>query len=349
MAEAALSQGHELVLGVYGWPEVPPRIGAFEAQGVPVLRRSFPGGRRQDRLWRRVRPPLSQFFAHRPDVICISQGEVYTSVIRDEFLAQLYRSKLPYVVVCQLNQEAFGLPESLQGAAAQFLGRAERVVFVAEANRRLAERQLARSLPNAQVLRNPVNLAETGPLALPEDGLVKLVSVARLQVADKGQDLLLAALSDPLWQGRDWQLDFYGQGPDWAYLNRLAAFYGLTGRVEFRGQVTDIRSLWAAHHLLVLPSRNEGTPLSLVEAMLCGRPAVVSAVGGNPEWIEEGRSGWIAPAPQPEAVGAALERAWQGRESWPQFGLNAYQDALARYDPQPGHTLLKVLVEAARS
>ena len=46
-------------------------------------------------------------------------------------------------------------------------------------------------------------------------------------------------------------------------------------------------SLGVRNHLLVLPSRAEGTPIALVEAMICARPAVVTDVGGNVEWLED--------------------------------------------------------------
>ena len=61
--------------------------------------------------------------------------------------------------------------------------------------------------------------------------------------------------------------------------------------VHFRGHVNDIRAIWEQNHLLVLPSRYEGLPLALVEAMWCGRPAVVTDVGGNAELCVGKRNG----------------------------------------------------------
>ena len=85
----------------------------------------------------------------------------------------------------------------------------------------------------------------------------------------------------------------------------------------------------------------------MVEAMLCGRPAVVTDVIGNPEWIEEGLTGFLAEAPTLYSVSRALERAWQARASWEQMGLQAHRKALERYEPSPGKTLLELLEAAA--
>ena len=63
-----------------------------------------------------------------------------------------------------------------------------------------------------------------------------------------------------------------------------------------------------------MPSRFEGMPLTIVEAMFCGRPVVATNVGGIPELIKEGLTGFLA-APVLECFGDALERMWI-RRNW---------------------------------
>jgi glycosyltransferase involved in cell wall biosynthesis len=111
----------------------------------------------------------------------------------------------------------------------------------------------------------------------------------------------------------------FGTGPFEATLQRMASVLQLNN-VHFRGHVSDIKEIWEHNHLLVLPSRYEGLPLALVEAMWCGRPAVVTDVGGNAELCADGITGFVAPAPTPFAWSAALDRAWQRREEWLQLG-----------------------------
>lgn len=94
-------------------------------------------------------------------------------------------------------------------------------------------------------------------------------------------------------------------------------------RISFCGHVFDIPSVWQQNHMLALPSRYEGLPLALVEAMWCGRPAVVTHVGGNAELCLDGQTGFVAEAATAGSFDAALERAWEQREAWCQLGRNA--------------------------
>lgn len=198
------------------------------------------------------------------------------------------------------------------------------------------------------VVQNPVNMQDLSMVSFPPQSTVFFACVARLETACKGQDVLFEALSTSFWRERDWQCSLYGSGPDQAYLEALAVHYGIARNVKFRGHVRDIRSIWAENHILVLPSRAEGTPLSLIEAMLCGRPAVITDVGGNTDWIEESRTGFIAEAATAKSFGAALERAWLAKDKWKQIGSKAHECAAAKLDRSPGQSLLQVVLDAAK-
>ena len=174
-----------------------------------------------------------------------------------------------------------------------------------------------------------------------------MACVGRLNVDDKGQEVLIECLACDPWRSRDWELRLYGKGRDDAYLKKLARHRGIAERVIFCGHVGDVHLIWRDNHLNVMASRNEGTPLALVEAMLCGRPSVVSDVGGNAEWVVEPRNGFIAEAPSVRSFGAALERAWTARADWKAIGKAAHHDALGLIDPTPGKSLLKLVTAAA--
>ena len=62
---------------------------------------------------------------------------------------------------------------------------------------------------------------------------------------------------------------------------------GLATRLQMCGFADDVRSVWSDRQILVLASSGEGKPLALTEAMLCGRPAVVTDVGGNVELVTD--------------------------------------------------------------
>ena len=175
----------------------------------------------------------------------------------------------------------------------------------------------------------------------------RMACVARFEVRDKGQDLLLEALADPVWRERDFRLDFYGSGPDREILEDLISFYRLGDKVKIVGFESNIRKIWNEHGLLVLPSLSEGTPISLIEAQLCARASLVTRVDGNPEWVEEGNTGFLAEAPTVHHLRLALERAWENRHRWAELGNAARAACLAKRDPDPAGTLLALLRKAA--
>jgi glycosyltransferase involved in cell wall biosynthesis len=160
--------------------------------------------------------------------------------------------------------------------------------------------------------------------------------------------LLLEALADPVWKEQDFRLDFYGSGPDREILEDLIALYGLGGKVRIAGFESDIRKIWKEHALLVLPSISEGTPISLIEAQICGRAALVTRVDGNPDWVEEGVTGFLAEAATVQQLRLALERAWENRHRWREMGEAARVSCLAKRDPDPAGALLTLLSEAAK-
>jgi glycosyltransferase involved in cell wall biosynthesis len=85
----------------------------------------------------------------------------------------------------------------------------------------------------------------------------------------------------------------------------------------------------------VLPSRQEGLPLVVVEAMLCGRPCLVTNVSGNPEHVLDGETGFLAGGPTVDEVDKALERAWHQRSQFPAMGLAAYHHIRTRVPQDP--------------
>jgi L-malate glycosyltransferase len=307
------------------------------ARAVGTLHRGL-GGHLLQRL-----SPLPAFFSSRPDVLLISDGASIPDLTVIHSVRQYHVPK-PYVILSESNLGE--IPETtVRRQAAAFYRSAHRALFVSESNLRATERQLIEKLANARVVRNPINVKCIDPVPWPVDSPIRFASIARLNASAKGQDILLQVLNDSRWHNRDWQLSLYGQGDDETYLQELSAFYGLNNRVKFRGQTEDIRNVWQTHHALLLPSRAEGTPLAMVEAMLCARPVIGTAIAGIPEWVRHGRSGFIADAPTVSSYASALEIAWQQRAQWQTIGTQAREDALRLYDPAPEHTLLNILTE----
>jgi L-malate glycosyltransferase len=346
MVEEASKRQIEVAVSLCREAVVPDKLSALQNNGVRLFRRRRLLRRPFEKIASKVTSSFGGIFRENPDVVCISQSWTYEAVYLNDLLSLLYDAAIPYVVVCQFSHDDAG-HGAIRDGAIEFFRRAFRVVFVSRKNLKSVERQLAQTLSNGVVLQNPVNLSDTSAVPYSSSGPVCIANVARLRAAYKGQDILLEALGSQAWPDRDWRLRLYGDGQDKKYLKALAQHYSIADRVEFLGHVKDVRSIWEANHLLALPSRGEGTPLALVEAMLCGRPAVVTDVGGNTEWIEDGQTGFVAEAATAKSFGAALERAWLARADWPEFGIRGRQRALLRFDKSAGKSLLKVLLDAA--
>lgn len=356
MAEEALKAGHDLVISVFRWDEKPTTIQSLEQKGASVLFRSHYRGRRLDPL-RKLREKVtnivqfktsfSEFFGAKPDVICISQGDSFGSIAYPDLNAKLFAANIPFAIVVQNNYERF-LTESERNIASKLFKKVNCAVFVSKGNWKNVERQVGISIPQGQIVQNPVNLTDLSIVCWPENTKIHLASVGRLDVRFKGQDILLEALGNDVWQNRNWQLNFYGSGADQNYLEKLATMYHISDRVKFMGYQPDVRKIWAENHLLVFPSRGEGMPLTVTEAMLCGRPIVATDVGSNIDWIEDGVTGYIAEAPTARSFGAALEKAWANRDNWRTMGLKAHEATEAKLDPNPGKILLDVLIDLTK-
>jgi glycosyltransferase involved in cell wall biosynthesis len=160
------------------------------------------------------------------------------------------------------------------------------------------------------------------PYAWPElaaDGALRLACVGRLDPPAKGQDILLEALAGPSWAARPWRLYLYGDGPMWDGLERLVRHLGLADRVIFAGHAR-VEEIWSLCHVLVMPSRHEGLPLAIIEAMLCGRPVVATDVASNTEVVDDDVTGFVADAPTVASIAEALERLWARRRDAKMIG-----------------------------
>jgi glycosyltransferase involved in cell wall biosynthesis len=261
------------------------------------------------------------FEARRPAIVVISNGGGLCPLELVELCVQLDQ---PFATIMHANHEAWWPEDGHARRYRAALPAALRCYFVSETNRKLAEKQIGCQLTNAEIVRNPFNVAYDAAPAWPTaDDPLRMACVARLEPAAKGQDLLLEVLAEPPWSSRHWTLALYGAGANREGLLRLAEGLGLQSRVGLRGHVDDVASIWAESHLLVLPSRYEGLPLALVEAMLCARAAVVTDIAGNGEAVTDGVTGFLAESPTVPALRRALERAWERRSDLQRMGQDA--------------------------
>jgi GalNAc-alpha-(1->4)-GalNAc-alpha-(1->3)-diNAcBac-PP-undecaprenol alpha-1,4-N-acetyl-D-galactosaminyltransferase len=157
-----------------------------------------------------------------------------------------------------------------------------------------------------RVIPNPVSRPVTD--AGPRGQLVKpsVVAMGRLS-REKGFDLLLRAFARVKDSHREWSLTILGEGPLRAELESLRDGLGLAGSVHLPGRVKRPHEVLAQGELFVMPSRREGFPMALCEAMACGLPVVCAdCSGGLREIVRSGIDGLLVPAENADALAAAM-------------------------------------------
>jgi len=148
-------------------------------------------------------------------------------------------------------------------------------------------------------------------LQLDEDAEVALF-VGRLH-HQKGPDVLLDAAKLLYPQRQRLHFVFVGDGPLADRLQRQAKAANLAQTVHFLGRRDDLPYLMADANLLVLPSRWEGMPNVVLEAMAAGKPVVGSSAGGAPEVVIGGETGLLVPPDDPQALADAVRRILDDR------------------------------------
>ncbi|MGH7016621.1 MAG: glycosyltransferase [Caulobacteraceae bacterium] len=179
------------------------------------------------------------------------------------------------------------------------------------------ERALDLNPARIRVIHNPVDLAKivrkaAEPLRhLPSREFI--VTAGRLEF-QKGHDLLIKAFAASR-AARDMDLVILGRGSLEHDLKRQAASLGIADRVKFPGFQSNPWAWLARSRLFVLPSRWEGFPSVVAEALACGTPAVVTSCDYGPsEVVEHGKSGLVVPPHDAAAIASAIDQLLQTPE-----------------------------------
>jgi L-malate glycosyltransferase len=297
-------------------------------------------------------PEWEWWHGHMPqdaDVICLSQGGAVCGPMRHGLTEAVFSSRIPYVILARADTGFECLNEQTRPWVKKFFERASFFVSASQSAIDLLRLYLPSPLVRARALHSPIADHGAEVASYPDHEVFRLACVGRLSVRNKGQHLLVACLARQEWRSRNVRLTFYGDGPDRSYLDELVEFHALGHVIEFRGHCPDIANIWRDAHLAVQPSLVEGSPQSLLEAMLCRRACVATAVSGISEWVEDGQTGFLAAAPTVSQLSEALERGWENRHRWKEMGEAARRACVAKRDPDPAGTLLALMREAAES
>ena len=334
LMRAARARGHEVI----GASADGPLLDIARAEGFRVVAVPFERSTSLLAHWRAFRALVRWFRMEKPDL-------VHAHMPISGFLARLaaWWAGVPRIAYTG-HGFWFNFPGSWPrraiGFTMEFLAARVTNTFmtVSEEEARDARRLhichgaigIGNGRPPARFRPDPAARARVrATLGVPDDRVVA-IAVSRL-VWHKGYPELAVALRDlpdmELWVvGERLASD---RGPDMVALLRGA---GLGGRLRLLGYRDDVPALLAAADLLVLPSRFEGLPMSVIEAMLTGLPVVAANVRGPREQVVEGQTGLLVPPGDAAALAAALARLGRDPGLRAAMGAAGRARALERYD-----------------
>ena len=265
----------------------------------------------------------------RPDVVVsfIDQTNVLTLVAAEGL-------GVPVVVVEQSDPHTFPIPPAWARLRTLTYGRARRVVLLSARDAGYFPPRLRRRV---SVIPNPFVPPPPAPPGGPADGRTAgpptLIAVGRLH-RDKGFDILLRAFALLREEHPGWDLTVLGEGEERGRLEALREELRLGGRVSLPGRVRDPYTFLRKATLFALPSRVEGFPLALCEALACGLPAVCAdCAGGVRDIVEDGVNGLLVPKEDAPALARALARLMADESERARLALRA-PEVVGRFSPE---------------
>jgi glycosyltransferase involved in cell wall biosynthesis len=147
----------------------------------------------------------------------------------------------------------------------------------------------------------------------------------------KGYSFFIRSMQQVKSRFPDARFIICGRGKLQPELESLARQCGLENSLQFLGFRPDVRRLLQVMDIFVLSSLSEGLSLAILEAMDAGKPTVVTNVGGNPEIVVDGETGFLVPAQNPEALTERVSLLLRDRSLSKQMGQKGRQRVLSLF------------------
>ncbi|MDP2041753.1 MAG: glycosyltransferase [Algoriphagus sp.] len=358
LALKGLQTGNEVMVSVFEHTSLNQNITELIEKGGILHQRPFPSYFKEQPFFRRALSELKfqlgmdktsldwkAVQSWKPEVVVISSGETFDHYLHHQSYLITYCKKngIPYYLISQRNWErGIDMENDFRESRKRLIEDCQGIFFVSYQNYKMACMQLAMAIPNARIIQNPLKVNLNIHQPYPQSIIPKMAYVARLQASIKGQDLVLQALSAPSFRALEFELTFFGSGPDEKHLKDLIEYYGLGKKVFFGGHVADVSQIWQSHHLLVLCSLTEGTPLSLIEAMAFGRSALVSPVGDSSYWLAN--YGYVTASQSVENIQLAFMQALNDFQNWETLGQLCKRRVLEKKNPDEVEEMLECLM-----
>lgn len=166
-------------------------------------------------------------------------------------------------------------------------------------------------------------------LGIKEDELI-IGNVANLYPV-KGHIYLLKAAKTVMKEFPNVKFIIVGKGGLGEELKNKADLFGIRSRVKFLGFREDVKELLTIMDIFTLASLSEGLPLSLIEAMASKVPIIATRVGGIPEVIEDGISGFLVPPADPDRLATAILHLLKNKNLMVSFAEKSYQRFIKQF------------------
>ena len=244
---------------------------------------------------------------------------VHVHLVRGLLLLRLVRLRIPIIYTHH------SMAENMAPMLFRLIGRvADHFVAVGEASLKVLQRHFSGPF---SVIRNgvPSHFMATTPRSHPSPDPF-ILSVGTLgPLKDYGTLIETAALLVPRFgkAGKSVRFAIAGGGTEMASLERLIEERKLTDNFELLGARSDVAALMRHADLLVNSSVSEGFPITLIEAAASALPVVATAVGGNPEVVEDGVNGYLAPPRRPDLLADRIYDLLADTETYAAFSARA--------------------------
>jgi glycosyltransferase involved in cell wall biosynthesis len=194
----------------------------------------------------------------------------------------------------------------------------------------------AAGLPDQKLAIIPNGLPEAAfancAPALPyQPGIVRIGMIARMNNAVKNHPMLLRAAAELLKQISGIQFVLVGDGPLRPGLEQMSAELGIKENIRFLGERHDIPAVLASLDISVLLSSSESLSNSILESMAAGVPVVATSVGGTPELVKDGETGFLIPPGEEKKLVETLARLVRDPALRRQYAARSRQFARERF------------------
>jgi glycosyltransferase involved in cell wall biosynthesis len=271
--------------------------------------------------WRSLKAHVSALRQIEPDVVHANLSSPWSC---QYCIAGAGLLRRPHVVA--VYQLAVPPKSRAQWRAKRLTARAvHRHVGVAERTSRDVEALLGLPPGSVLTIHNGVPDEQGAAADRPRPGLL-VGAIGRFE-RQKGFDLLIRALTEI----EDASLVLVGEGSERPILEDLARRVGVADRVVWRGWTDGARSYFGAFDVFAFPSRFEGFPLALLEALLARSAVVATDVGGVSEIVHDGETGLLVPVEDPKALAGAMRRLLADTDLRERLGEQGRQRVLQHF------------------